>query len=434
MRTASQGLRPVIAQGLGQATTIVCSLLSTALLAHTMTTTAYGRFLAIWTFVILGAAVVRLGLARSLQREIPLSLLRRNVPEASSLTQDGWLLTAIAATLLGPGLGVVAHLLVPAIPLLSFEVLLVIAITGLEAGRVVGETAFRGLHLPSLSQVTGSPLRALTFLAITVVPAVTGAQWTLAQVLLGLLVSNLATVAVQLVATARTIGVGVHRFRLTKESARLLLASAVVFVLMDGAGVVLAQGDVLVASTALDPAATAVYGVAVRIVTVLAMVPVVVHTALAPRMASLSDNRADLHRLIRRYSIGSAAVAALGTAVFAVVGRPFIRVAFGPSYEGSFRLVLILCLGVIANSLLLLTAFTLVLQRREHLLVAVEVLCAGAEMVVGYAVAQHSGVTGLAWVSAGATTVTITVAAFVYLGGRSSRWEKADAATAARAR
>ena len=418
----ARDLRAVGAQAVGQGLTIVTSIGSTGLLGHVMTSVDYARFLTIWTFVIISSALVRLGLNRSLQREVPLRLLHHDREGAHAFIRSGWALTVMGSVLFAPVLLVLVHVFVPGYGWWSEALLLVVAISAFDAFRLVGETVFRGLVAPVTSQATGSPLRAVLFFVMTLAPVVAGADVSLVTVLRGLLVANVVTVAVQLVATARAIRPHFLHGGVDRRATRLLLVSAPLFLLIDASNVVLGQGDVLVASLTLGAHDTATYGVAVRLVTAFATVPVVMLTALGPRMAHLTADRSAYHKMVARYSLATFGVTAAGVAVFLMIGRPFIRTAFGATYLGAFEIVLILSVGVLVNAALLLVSASLVLQRREQWMVIVSVASAVAEMVVAYPVASAYGPVALACVSSGATVVNVCVGALVYWRGRHTRW------------
>lgn len=96
---------------------MAAGMLAVALLAHMMDPVSYGRFLVIWSFVAIAATLVRIGLTRSLAREIPTCRGEADYDGAFALAAAGWWvafaagligapLLAAAAVMTVPGLGV----------------------------------------------------------------------------------------------------------------------------------------------------------------------------------------------------------------------------------------------------------------------------------------------------------------------------------------
>lgn len=402
-------------QALGQLVTVLASLGSTVVLAHSMPTGAYGAFLAAWSFMTLTAGFVRLGMKASLQREVPLLLARHQHEQAESLIASAWFLCAVSTVISGPIVAYAVSFIVPTYSLWSLDAWLIVVITGAEAARTVGETVLRSLGKPTASQLSGSPLRGALFLAVTLVPVVLSTRWQLSDALLGLFFANVVTVGVQFASSRLLRGVRSSGSRLLGEMKSLLLLGPK-FILLDLSAIALSQGDILIAAHTLRAHDVAYYAVAVRLVTIMTMPAVVVGTALAPKLTYLSELAAhtELAALVQRTSLSTFAVTLAGTIVFALVGKTLLPIVYGHQFVASYPLTLILAVGVVINSLFQLSGWLLVSIGRENSVLLVMALTSLAEFAVGYWLANRYGSGALAGASSVATFVQSGLLTYLY--------------------
>lgn len=403
-------------QAVGQLVTVIASLGSTVVLAHVMPTPEYGAFLAVWAFMTLSASLVRLGMKASLQREVPLLTATARHTQANALIRAAWWLIALSIAVTAPIISTAVVLIIPGLSFDSPEVWLIVLITGGEALRTVGETILRALSMPTAAQVTGSPLRGTLFFASCLIPVAFEGQWGLTPVLVALLAANTLTALIQFGSSRAIRGRASRRGPLTGGMIHLARL-APRFILLDVTAIVLSQGDILIAAQTLTGGGVANYGIAVRLVTILAMPAVVVGTALAPKLSYLVAAGADaeLHSLVKRSSITTCLVTLAGAIAFAVVGRHFLPVVFGSGFQGSYSLTLILAVGVVINSLFQLSGWLLVSVGRERSVFWVMSTTSIAELVIGYWLSAHHGASALAAASSSASFIQSGILTYWYL-------------------
>lgn len=398
----------------GQSIAVVATLGTTAVLARAMQPGDFGRFLTAWTFVTLAASLIKLGMSTSLQREIPLRQVAGDHEGAVGLMLASRRLIWLTSLLTVPVMAVLAHLIVPGVGLLSTATLLVLAATSAEAFRGVGETVLRGFGRPADSQKTGNPLRSVIFLLLSAGLWSLGGDRTLDEALWALLAANTISVLLQWLQTrslASESGGGSLR-----GTTRHLAAMAPRFVLIDASGILLSQGDVLIAAQVLDVRQLAVYALAVRLAIFMLMPATVIGTAVAPQVSFHTGNR-DYPRLmsvVRRVAVLTTAVTLAGTLAFAVVGRPGLRLIFGEQFTGAYVLVLILAIGAVLNAALQLSGWLLISLGHESVVFAVMAAIAVLQLLACFVLGRVYGSAGLAWASTVGTFAQSGLLAWIY--------------------
>jgi O-antigen/teichoic acid export membrane protein len=159
-----------------------------------------------------------------------------------------------------------------------------------------------------------------------------------------------------------------------------------------------AQADLWIVGALRPEAEVAVYGVAARAATVVAMPLLVVNAVLAPTVAELhaQGRTEDLERVLRGTATlaGLPAVAMLG--VFAVAGAPLLGLAYGPYYRAGASVLVLLALGHAAGACAGSCGLALAMTGRQALLAAITLACGGLTMAAAVLAARWSGTAGVA--------------------------------------
>ena len=133
----------------------------------------------------------------------------------------------------------------------------------------------------------------------------------------------------------------------TPPGVRVILGATTALGLRSAALVVLLSSDLWIMSWARSHEEVAIYGVAARVLQVIAAIPAMANFIVPQEFSMLyADGRRDeMERLARTAATSVAMLSLLALLGMLVLGRPLIRVAFGETYLPSWSILMILAVG-----------------------------------------------------------------------------------------
>lgn len=216
---------------------------------------------------------------------------------------------------------------------------------------------------------------------------------------------------------------------------RMILGATTALGLRSAALVVLLSSDLWILSWARSHEEVAIYGVAARVLQVIAAIPAMANFIVPQEFAVLyADGRKDeMERLARTASTSVGMLSCLALLSLLVLGRPLIHFAFGDTYLPSWSLLMILAVGSFWDTACGSAGYVLQMSGHHYrllgLTVAAAILNIGLSTLVapvwgGYGVALATTVsliainTGLVW----SARKLVGVRTFVYL--EPARWRQ----------
>lgn len=137
------------------------------------------------------------------------------------------------------------------------------------------------------------------------------------------------------------------RAALAPPEIRTILGATTAMGLRSAASVLFVSSDLWVLSWARPHDEVAIYGIASRVLQVMAALPGIANFLIPQEFAVLhADGRhEDMERLARTSSTAVAMISAVSLLGILVLGRPLLRLAFGETYVASWAIILILAIG-----------------------------------------------------------------------------------------
>lgn len=168
--------------------------------------------------------------------------------------------------------------------------------------------------------------------------------------------------------------------------------------------------DVLILTALADSRAVGNYGIAFRIISAVAIIPVYVNATLYPHLARLRSDGPRFSRALTR-ALSSMFALALPVAVGgALVAEPLVLLVSGSAFADAISPLRILCLGLLPSFLNNLLGGALLLSNRAGRLLALS--CGGllVNVLLNYALIPRYGVDGAAAATLISETSTCAVA------------------------
>lgn len=241
----------------------------------------------------------------------------------------------------------------------------------LSAMQLLAAGMLRALGHVVAAAFLASVLAVYAFLCVTALALLAGHH------LPGAWLGVQGVLAVQALGLAAGVGFSLRAVILS-EGARSGRAAALTHLARAGPSLMLtqllallvSQSDVLVAGVGGTPESVAQYGVAARLSQLVSLPHLVLGGVLPPLMASaLADGgHRRLEAIVRLCVTLAAAPALLLGIAFALVGRDFLGLAFGPFYAEAAPVLVILAAGNVVNVLCGPCSHALILAGREGML------------------------------------------------------------------
>ncbi len=325
--------------------------LSQILFARWMGPSEFGIYVYVWTWLLLLGALAPLGLAYLPQRFIPeytnagdLSRLR------GYLFGSRWLCFALATVT--SGLGAVAVYTLQDHFAAGYELPMLLALAALPIFTISSthESISNAYSWVDLALLPGYIVRPVLMIAIMVVMHFAG--WTVDAVagMLAFLISISAVTLIQLVLLRKRLATIIPTGPRVYEAPRWLKTALPVF-LVDGFLFLLTYIDVLLLKHFVGPEQIAQYYAASKTLALVAFIYFAVSSACAHRFAEYHNTgdreklAAFVHQSTRMMFWPSLAM----ILVLILCGR-WILMLFGPGFENSYPLILVLAIGLIARS------------------------------------------------------------------------------------
>jgi O-antigen/teichoic acid export membrane protein len=173
----------------------------------------------------------------------------------------------------------------------------------------------------------------------------------------------------------------------------------------------LLQGDLLILAAFRPRTEVALYGAAARLALVVALPLFVSSSVLPPLVAGLyaRGDRAALEATLRRATLWTGLPATVALAAFVLAGRTILGLVFGPFYEASYGLLVVLAIGQAVNVWSGCGSVFLSMTGHAREQLRLTIACGAALVLAGACATRIWGAPGLAVVVA-ATTAAQNVA------------------------
>jgi len=385
----------------GKVVTALTVLTTNALLARILSPQDLGTYFLAFSVVLLGATVGSLGLNQAVVRF---------VAESMGLNQPGRA-RRIVYLVLGTGtLGALgAGVLYLAFGRILVEKLFdspaLAAVSGLIAGWIVvmilqnlmAET-FRGFHDIRLATAFSG---MVTGILLTVC---LGSLWlleresTLTTVLLLAVGSGLASALLAGSLLRRKIMHLNSQYREHRMEVKEVMLVAWPLLITSVTLFVLTQADLWVLGVFRPQEEVAVYGAAVRLVTLVAMPLFIVNSVVPPLIAEMyaQGKKRELERTIRATATLAGIPALLVLVLFIFVGSSIMGLVFGDYYRGGAAGLELLSIGQLANVWAGSCGLTLLMTGRQVIMMALTIACGVITVAVALGVVEQYGAVGVA--------------------------------------
>lgn len=195
------------------------------------------------------------------------------------------------------------------------------------------------------------------------------------------------------------------RTALRPPDIRTILGATTAMGLRSAASVLFVSADLWVLSWARPHEEVAVYGIATRVLQVMAALPGIANFVIPQELAVLyADGRQDeMERLARTASTSMALLSGASFLGILVLGRPLLYLAFGDTYLGSWSILLVLAVGTFWDTASGSAGYALQMSGHHTRLLLLTAAAAVVNLGLGLALAQTWGGHGVAL----ATTCTL---------------------------
>jgi O-antigen/teichoic acid export membrane protein len=382
------------------------AFVSQIVLARMMGKFEYGVFVFVWVLMILFGNLSCLGFPTAIIRFLPRYAAEGDHDAVRGLTRTArHFALALAATLALIGMGLL-HVFADRIETyyLSPIALGLFATPMIALGDVLDGTA-RANHWPVMALSPTFIIRPTLILLFMLAAIMAGAPHTAATATGAALAAAFVTVACQYLAVTARL-----RRRFSPGPAKIAfpawLAVAFPVFLVEGAGYLLTNSDVVVVGFFLDPGAVAVYFAAAKTIALVHFVSFAVKAAIGPRFAAIlaEGDRAKLAAYATdaaRWTFFPALAIGLGI----LLAGHFLLSLFGAAFTDGHVVIAILLAGVLAKALVGPAEMLLVMADRPMLCVYLYLAALAANIALNIMLIPQLGIEGAAAASAGAMLI-----------------------------
>lgn len=160
-----------------------------------------------------------------------------------------------------------------------------------------------------------------------------------------------------------------------------------------------------------DKVAVAVYGIAIRVIQVLAALPGIANFLVPQEFAVLHADRRtrEMEELARTASTAVALLSAAAFAALVLFGRPLLDLAFGDAYAAGWTILLILAVGTLWDTASGSAGYVLQMSGRHVRLLWLTLAAAALKLALSVVLGRLWGAHGIALATA-ATLITLNLA------------------------
>lgn len=168
----------------------------------------------------------------------------------------------------------------------------------------------------------------------------------------------------------------------------------------------LSQSDLWLLGTFASEKEVAIYGAASRLVLLTAMSLAIVNAVVPPLIARMhiQNDMPRLENLLRTVATLAAIPALIVLALFIFFSEPIMTIIYGEYYQAGSTVLLILCIGQIANVLVGSCGYTLIMTGHRNTMMVISLISALVAITLGIVLVHFYGVIGLAGAYAFALT------------------------------
>lgn len=367
-----------------------------------------GVYLLAYSITFVLAAVGRLGFQQTVVRQVASNLAAGNVLNAY---RSAWLAIEVTIAVSGViGFAVWAtggQILSTAFdsPGLSAAALAIGAWIFSESVRAVGAEAHRGFHDVWSATLFGEGPRNLLLLGVMT-----------AALSMSLIDDARGAITIAAVTGLTMAGAAVAslilRIRPRPQRASTSSAQGHKGALLDSlplalgglATVVLAQADLMIVGALKDSDSVAVYGLALRVATLVGLPALVLAAITAPRIAHLHTlgKQDELEKLLRTVATLATIPVSVVLLIFIITGGPILKLLFGQDYESGWLPLVILSAGCVVNVAMGLSATSLAMTGHQKDVAQVSIFSITLMIGGTYAAGIFGDISAIALAAAGA--------------------------------
>lgn len=383
----------------GRVVTAFTGLASNALLARLLSPQDLGTYFLAFSVVSLGAVLGSLGLNQAVVRFVAESMganqaerARRTVVMVVGIGAIGATVVALMYLLFGGVLGALFH--APALA----------AVTGLVAGWIVVMTlqhllaeTFRGFHDIRLATAFSGLVMGVLLTACLSILWLSEGQATLGVVILLAGISGLTSTLLAGWLLHRKVtslapsspGGRVRADKLLRVAWPLMITGVTIFALT--------QADLWIVGVFRPQEEVAIYGAAVRMVTLVAMPLLIVNAVVPPLIAEMyfQGKKRELQRALRISATLAAIPAIVVLLSFTLFGAPILGAVFGDYYREGATVLALLSVGQLVNVWAGPSGLLLNMTGHHFSAMAITLLSAITALVTAILIVDNAGIAGV---------------------------------------
>ncbi len=386
----------------GKVATALSVLVANALLARLLSPRDLGVYFLAYSVLSLGALLGTLGLTRVVVRFVAENLSLGRPGQIRRVVGMVFALGALGATGVGLTYLLFGHVLANYL----FHAPALAAVSGLVAGwmsvtvfqLLLAET-FRGFHDIRLASIfEGLATWVLLILCLVSMWILVG-QATVASVVLLSAGSGLASAILAGLLLWHKLG-SLPKKGEAKSRIRVagMLDVAYPLLAADLAVYAFARSDVWIVGALLPQEDVAVYGAAVRLMTLVVMPMWIVNSVTPPLIAEINvqGKTEELERMVRSAATFAGVLASPALLGLILWGGPILGLVYGDYYRAGWIVLVILSVGYCVNIWSGACGITLMMTGHQKIFMGVSLACSIATIIAGLAMVNHYGTVGMA--------------------------------------
>lgn len=395
----------------GRILTALIGLALSAMLARMLSSGEMGAYFLAFNIATFLAIFARLGLENTLLRFISETIGREQPNRARVVIQKGMLLALLGSAVIGVGFYVglgpwLAEHLFHSIVLGAAVGFIAIWVV-LLAFQVLFAAIFRAFQDIRSAVLFGGLITATgTTTLVALYWFISGGRLTLNQVLSWALAAGAINIVLAIWVLNRKLCTLASptresaNYRELAEHSWPLLFSTLTFAIM-------AQSDLWILAAFRPEKEVAIYGAAVRLVTLIGMVLAIVNAVVPPLIARLNvqNQKKRLERILRTTATLAAIPALMVLLVFVFFGNEVLGLLFGDYYRSGATVLMILSLGQAVSVCVGSCGFVLMMTGHQKILLIISLASAFISVSSGLIWVQMNGAIGVA--------IAVTVAMIV---------------------
>ncbi len=385
---------------------------SMVLLARWMGAFEFGIYAYVYTWVLLAATMVPLGLNTSIMRFVPEYMSRKRWGRVWGVMVQSHLIVALSATSVSALAGLLIWMFAPhmdAYYVLPFAVALLII--PLHAAVDMQEGTARAFGWVTLAYIAPYIMRPLLLLCGVGAFVLVGVSPDAVTALLAMAAATFIGMITQGIILIRSIRRTVPRAK-PRAHAGYWLKISIPMLVFEGAYLLMSSTDVIMLGQLEDPAAVAIYFAAARTASLIGFVYFATTARTVPKFSEIhaSGTREDLQAFLDGVNRFSFWPSFLGVVTLMAIGH-YILMLFGDGFESGYLVLAILSIGYVARCTVGPLEYLLSMTGKQ--VIATKIICTSAVVNGGlnFLLIPEFGIVGAAVATLTALIFNLTVLA-----------------------